>query len=243
MEEIFTNPGLIHIAEHILLYLDTKSLLSCEIAHPSWRKVVKNPWLWLKRCSTLPLMAQISMSQNNIFVKILDRHQSWMSLIKATYGTSLEKNVKSLLMKIYEDFMGSQKVPSLLSPTPLHSASRFGDLELIQLLLHQLMDQSMIRDQFNSSITYELPKEYSKPNYRSCNVIWKFQGTPLHLASLHGHSDVVIFMLEHLDQSIIKDQFSRELPSQITFSKDTSEKIVCLNPVDLAAFKIHCYFQ
>ena len=243
MEEIFTNPGLIHIAEHILLYLDTKSLLSCEIVHPSWRHILKNPWLWLKRCSALPLMAQISINQNNIFVKILDQHQCWMSLIKATYGTSLEQNVKSLLMKIYEDFKGSQRVPSLLSPTPLHSASRFGDLELIQFLFLQLMDQPMIRDQFNSSIIYELPKKYYKQNCRSYNGIWKFQGTPLHLASLHGHSEVVIFMLEHLDQSIIKDQFSRELPSQITFSKDTSEKIVCLNPVDLAAFKIHSYFQ
>ena len=244
MEEIFTNPGLIHIAEQILLYLDTKSLISCEIVHPSWRQILKNPWLWLKRCLTLPLMAQISMNQNNIFVKILDQHQYWMSLIKATYGTSLEKNVKSLLMKIYEDFKGSsQKVPSFLSPTPLHSASRFGDLELIQFLFLQLMDQPLIRDQFKSSAIYELPRDYSKQNYKRVNgAIWKFQGTPLHLASLHGHAEVVIFMLEHLDQSIIQDQFTR-IPSQKMYSNDHSEKIVCLNPIDLAALKVHLYFQ
>ena len=110
MEQLFTNSGFHHIAENILLYLNTETLMNCKSVHPSWATILKNPWFWLKK----------KFSRN--FLNSLN--EEWKELISELYGTELIENVILLLTKQLED-------------TPLLTASKFGDLEIIQFIFKQ----------------------------------------------------------------------------------------------------------
>ena len=110
MEQLFSNSGFHHIAENILLYLNTETLMNCKSVHPSWATILKNPWFWLKK----------KFSRN--FLNSLN--EEWKELISDLYGTELIENVILLLTKQLED-------------TPLLTASKFGDLEIIQFIFKQ----------------------------------------------------------------------------------------------------------
>ena len=51
MENYFTNPGLYHIAEKILLFLDQDTLLNCQCVCKFFNNFLKtNTKFWLKKC-------------------------------------------------------------------------------------------------------------------------------------------------------------------------------------------------
>ena len=50
MEFLIVNPGFQHIAESVFLCLNVKILLICSLVCKSFRKTLKNPKFWLKKC-------------------------------------------------------------------------------------------------------------------------------------------------------------------------------------------------
>ena len=129
MEALFENPGFSHIAENIFMFLDHDSLMSCQNVCKSWA-INLDSIFWLKKCAQKGLPKPIE--------------KMWKEIIHATIGTNFEDNVISLLIKIHEE-----KSLQLVQP-PIHIASRFGDFTLVQYMLQNHMEQSLVLDELNN---------------------------------------------------------------------------------------------
>ena len=92
MDQIIQTPGLQHIVEKILLNLDYKNLLNCELINKSCQEMLENPIFWLKK---LTLSGMSKKNQDN-----------WYSAIQITknqtvYGKKLK--VVQYLKKIVKN--------------------------------------------------------------------------------------------------------------------------------------------
>ena len=68
----------------------------------------------------------------------------WKEIIHATNGTIFENNMEKLLLKIHEE------KESLFQLSPIHAASKFGDLTLVQYMIQNHMAQTMVLDEFKN---------------------------------------------------------------------------------------------
>ena len=97
MNDLIENPGYLYIIHEICMYLDQKSLLSCRISCKSWKNIVDDPILWIKKCN-----------QKSQFKAICNL---WINLIETTRGTSIELKVTHSLIKMYRSVvLNPQKV-------------------------------------------------------------------------------------------------------------------------------------
>ena len=92
MDKIIQNPGFQHIVENILLNLDYKDLLECELINKSCQEILENPIFWLKK------LALRGMSNKN--------QDDWYNAIQITknltvYGKKL--NLTQYLKKIMKN--------------------------------------------------------------------------------------------------------------------------------------------
>ena len=67
MENILQKQGIRHIAEKILIALDSETVLNCRVVSKSFKKVIDNPRLWLKNVEltgkqVIPYWANINMT-------------------------------------------------------------------------------------------------------------------------------------------------------------------------------------
>ena len=67
MENVIQNEGVRHIAEKILISLDSETVLNCRVVSKSFKKVIDNPILWLKNVGltgkqVIPYWANINMT-------------------------------------------------------------------------------------------------------------------------------------------------------------------------------------
>ena len=70
MEQLFNNPGLIHIGELIFEQLNNNGLESCSNVCLDWKKMLDNPRTWLKICiKQAPKSNEISSKQHSFDCK------------------------------------------------------------------------------------------------------------------------------------------------------------------------------
>ena len=81
MEKILCNPGLVHLAENILVNLDEENLEICQQITQSLKQMIANPIFWLKKFSAL--------SKEN--------QKAWIKVIQSVKNTYKEKYVISYL--------------------------------------------------------------------------------------------------------------------------------------------------
>ena len=85
MEKIVNTSGLQHLAENIFLNLNYELLKECFNINSSCRKILENPFFWLK------LYIQGGLSNEN--------QKDWHRAIQLVKNTDLEKNISSYLKR------------------------------------------------------------------------------------------------------------------------------------------------
>ena len=168
MEIITTIPGFLHIDQDIFKNLDGKDLMACRCVNKSWKNILDNPIFW---CSIL--------TPKNI-------RQSWKTLVQTV---SLNKNfefqqkilvllIKLLCKKKFKASFGighgrnGRKRQKLSRNNARNHSWTNGHLDVIKFLV-------AYTETPNSPFQYTL------------------QFTPIQLAFVLGHQDVVEFLKEY----------------------------------------------
>ena len=88
MEKFTKIPGLQRISEDIFELLDKKSLMDCRLVNSSWKNVLEQPILWLKK-----------MKLENVPMNV---QQSWKNLAQQLENGHPKKEFVLTLIKIYK---------------------------------------------------------------------------------------------------------------------------------------------
>ena len=184
MDLFLNNPGLQHIGQTILFYLDHKSLLECRSVNRSWKAVLDNPKFWIKKCR----QKNINGKNRKKWIKRI--RMKWIKLIQLQKDEDVEQNITMCLIKM-------QITHSLQSP--LHMASEFGFLALVNFLLENL-DTNPMKKNRNGFTPFNLAVQ--KGHARIVETLAHFYDpnapdldgdgrTPIQVAAIHGHAEVV----------------------------------------------------
>ena len=118
MEQFFYNPGLKHIGENILRYLDYETLVSARAVCQSWNEIVNDYKFWLQACIT------------KYFYIEKDKIKKWQNLFEISNPNVTEIKLIKLLETMHkEEWMRFR--------APLFMALKIQDLETIHCLLLQ----------------------------------------------------------------------------------------------------------
>ena len=126
MEQFFANPGFAHIAEEIMSHLDHRTLLSCRLVSISFKNILDNPKIWLRRCK------RVSMSD--------EKQAKWREVIDClnnTDGIDFDKllnQVTLYLMKMGKSFYNVY--------SPIHCAAKEGNIELLKLAIEVMKNET-----------------------------------------------------------------------------------------------------
>ena len=126
MEQLFNNPGLIHIGEMIFEQLNNKSLVYCSKVCLNWRNILDNPRIWLNICiKRAPKLNEIDQHNKNIHLyaaKVLINQ--WKELISKN-----KYEITNLLKKMHADEIQKS------FRSPIYMALLVDDIPLIRHLL------------------------------------------------------------------------------------------------------------
>ena len=122
MEQFFYNPGLKHIGENILRYLDYETLVSARTVCQSWNDIVNDHKFWLQACIT----KYYYIEKNKI--------KKWQNLFEVSDPNVVTeiKLIKLLATMHKEEWMRFR--------SPLFMALKIEDLETIHWLLIQYLN-------------------------------------------------------------------------------------------------------
>ena len=76
MDAITKNPGFQHISEDISKLLDKESLMNCRLVNSSWKKILDEPNIWLKKFHSDSKLHRSSSIQDD------DVQRSWKMIAK-----------------------------------------------------------------------------------------------------------------------------------------------------------------
>ena len=128
MEQLFNNPGLIHIGEMIFEQLNNNGLESCSNVCLDWKKMLDNPRTWLKICiKQAPKSNEISNKKHSFEASNVLINQ-WKQLISEAEN-EYENQVANLLKKMHSDEVKTS------FRSPMYMALLVKDLPLIRYLL------------------------------------------------------------------------------------------------------------
>ena len=128
MEQLFNNPGLIHIGEMIFEQLNNNGLESCSNVCLDWKKMLDNPRTWLKICiKQAPKSNEISNKKHSFEASNILINQ-WKQLISEAEN-EYENQVANLLKKMHSDEVKTS------FRSPMYMALLVKDLPLIRYLL------------------------------------------------------------------------------------------------------------
>ena len=128
MEQLFNNPGLIHIGEMIFEQLNNNGLESCSNVCLDWKKMLDNPRIWLKICiKQAPKSNEISRKQYSFEASNVLINQ-WKQLISEAEN-EYENQVANLLKKMHSDEVKTS------FRSPMYMALLVKDLPLVRYLL------------------------------------------------------------------------------------------------------------
>ena len=214
MEKLFSiyYPGLNHIGEKILRLLiqDRKSLLTSRRVCHSWKIILDNPRFWLEHLENI----------NTNYYYSDKIYAQWKSLVQLTEKTHLKQNITFLLMKSKDNNV----------ETPLHMASYVGDLDVVQYIL-QNMDQTtvmmMIKDELYPTPIYGAAKNGHLEIVKSLlpfsleGILWT---AIIYPAASNNHWEILQVIMPDLGQNI--DFTKEELEDLKIGSNDRNINII-----------------
>ena len=209
--EDFFTPGLQHLSENIFLRLDRKTLLSCRVVNSVWKDFFDKPRFWIKKYKKEGL----KMSK-----KLLDILTNTIEIF--------EKNGCPEIMALSLMVEGPKS-----SMYPLNVATKYGNSELVQMLLDSGHTATKQDSDYNNPIHGAakfghldifkiLLPHIEKPFDRNC-----FGQTPLHLAAQNGHVEVVKYLLSKVDHPNIED-YNKDTPFQLAMKNKHIETMHAL---------------
>ena len=196
MEQFFANPGFAHIAEEIMSHLDHRTLLSCRLVSISFKNILDNPKIWLRRCK------RVSMSD--------EKESKWRKVIDSlnnTDGINFDKllnQVTLYLMKMSKSFYNVH--------SPIHCAAKEGNIELLKLALEVMKNDKSnqyLQDDDKSENKFTTPMHLAA-EYGHLEVVkflepyMKFPkrhlkitlSPPIFQAIIHGHAEIVQYFAQ-----------------------------------------------
>ena len=154
MEQFFYNPGLKHIGENILRYLDYETLVSARTVCQSWNDIVNDHKFWLQACIT------------KYFYIEKDRIKMWQNLFdvpNASYPNVTQIKLVKLLETMHkEEYMRFR--------TPLFMALKIQDLETIHCLLLEHLNH-----QQTAKITVDISNCQKNQNLMLVDLLMKMK--------------------------------------------------------------------
>ena len=176
MENLINNPNLsIDIGQKILQILDVKSLQTFRLVNSSMKQMVDQPRVWLRKLKKKGLNPKFNSKELNDDTFVQENLLNWGKLIDNVKGKKLEKNVTICLIKMHQNF------PIPQYQVPIYVVSKFGDANLVELILEQIP---------------KLPSR-SIDDFIGPNAFDK--STPIWIAALKNHIEVVELLVNSTD--------------------------------------------
>ena len=176
MENLINNPNLsIDIGQKILQILDDKSLQSCRLVNSSMKQMVDQPRVWLQKLKKKGLNPKFKSETLNDDTFVQENLLNWGKLIDNVKGKKLEKNVTLCLIKMHQNF------PIPQYQVPIYVVSKFGDANLVELILEQI-----------PKLPLRPINDFIGPNAFD-------QATPIWIAALKNHIEVVKLLMKSTD--------------------------------------------
>ena len=141
------------IGEIIFSYLDLQTLLNCQFVCQDWKEVLENPHFWLKKLKEIRHPIKID--------------QAWKKLISKSIKMGINKSIFAECLKLkFKDYIFAQEKSKYarkesifqLKCPPLYTASKYGFLEIVELIYKLGLDK-------NRRIYWKNNPKWPKGNY------------------------------------------------------------------------------
>ena len=196
MTILANHPGFQHIDHDIFMHLDHESLLSCQSVTQTWKEMLDNPRLWLRKCSQNGLPKYLHTSWKNLILKLEDKG---LKECVTVYLIQMHKDAQQW-KGVEDDFYDDESIEEYLLNSfqpPLHMAAKAGDLMIVQFIMEQV-GYTNIFNRYGNTPIHEAAENGHLEVVKyllDCNCIPNIQGnaklTPLHLAAINGHAEIV----------------------------------------------------
>ena len=147
MDFITKNPGLHHIVEETFMNLDYENLLKCQEVNEHWKKVLDNPWFWMKKCKELSMHS--FRDQTYPLLNPRRRYNNPFDLLHMPDNSNMTENLTAPLIELHQKFSSIASTESILT-----------SIFVLNFLL--LWQQHMSSDGFGYPKTQNLGR---KPNF------------------------------------------------------------------------------
>ena len=190
MENLFNNSGLQHIAEEILLNLNSDDLEKCSQVNESWNFILKNPYFWLRKCIKIG--------------RVKKSKSGWKEAIELMKNSNLKEKLTKILKKI------STSVP-LWNVPPIYWAAMVKDYEVVILLASSTENLNFQSSNGLTPIQMAAVKGHAivikllAPFTNDPNAPSPKGWTPLFWAAKYGYLDVVEALVTELVKKGIKN--------------------------------------
>ena len=208
MEQLFNNPGLIHIGEMIFEQLNNNGLESCSNVCLDWKKMLDNPRTWLKICiKQAPKSNEISSKQHSFEASNVLINQ-WKQLILEA-GNEYENQVANLLKKMYSDQSYKRISGDKTSfRSPIYMALLVEDLPLIRYLLLAYTNCFLSNRISETKSFYELTRSSKILNiyHPPCSEVIEYLASSLFLKIFDGNRNWISHSTHHLRTALETNQ-------------------------------------
>ena len=195
LETLFSNPGLLHVAEHIVSYLDNKSVAQFRLVSKKFREYLVNIWRdrlltegkWL--CQKKFKVYEIEPTESNswtpsrqkIETSIFELWPNWKNALLEIKSTEDLNIVIFLLQQYFNPWEYNQKISDMgLRWSPLHFAA--GHVSLFEKR-EPLLSLKIFQILLETSLDF--------------NVCIQTGRTPMHNACQRGSKEVVELLLDN----------------------------------------------
>ena len=227
MQKIIENPGLQHLAQRMLIYLDKTSIASFRFVNQDCKNIVDDPIFSLKKLSQLSdVPKDLIENWKKIIPKLLGndsvKQEITLDLFKM-YCTSNAKYPLDLVYKLAKAKSKPDLVAAILENTnpksyiivpeplygnlrPIHLAAGFGYVQVARNLIKRNSYLVDFQDEYGITPIHLAAQNN---NLEMLQFLLSFSGnpnapdnsgkTPIHAAALNGHFDVVQLLMSTTD--------------------------------------------
>ena len=232
MEQFLASPGLCHIVKNISRNLDGKSLANCRLVSQSWKVLVDNERNWLifqlehitnkkRTCIYEPKMKSTILEEFPEWEKVVEeftRNQSTPKLKEFVNHMWTYFNKEEILDNPFHDAIKKSNIDfvNLLENcgidlnmenedgwTPMHSACRYGNIEMVKLMIKLFSTFDATIKTFDGFTIFHLAAHNSDPQilmllfdtFKFEDIKDDYDWTMFHHAVAYGSIETVQFLI------------------------------------------------
>ena len=159
------------IGDQIMSQLDLPTLLNCTLVCKDWNSFLNDPFFWLKKLKDVGQPIEIETSWKNLIIKSVE-----IGVNKQFFGKCLKKKFQHFVESESKGEFAQRDAILWMKFPPLHTASLFGEIEIVKLIYHFNVDFNrplLTGTYWNGIECYEMP---------------------IFVAIENGHNDIVKFI-------------------------------------------------